>query len=199
MSENHPTKEKLIQTFLDLSHTHNWHDITSDMVLETSNITKGSLYHHFQDFGELEETVRVRRFSNWVDESIETLMGHLSRATSKEEILKMVLEYTKYSQSSTRAPFRLERTETITMTRNNKRLAEKLSKEQDRLTNSLTDIFREAQEKGFINKNIDPKIIAVFVQAYTIGKVVDDISSTPMNEDNWVKLIYEIFNKVLIA
>ena len=74
----HPTKEKLIQTFLDLSKTNSWHDITSDMVLETSGITKGSLYHHFDDFGELIETVRVRRFSQWVDESIISLTNHLS-------------------------------------------------------------------------------------------------------------------------
>ena len=149
----HPTKEKLIQTFLDLSKTNSWHEITSDMVLDTSGITKGSLYHHFDDFGELIETVRVRRFSQWVDESIITLTNHLSASKSREDILKVLREYATYSHSAQRAPFRLERTETISLTRNNPRLAEQLAESQDRLTNALTDVFREAQEKDLSKKN----------------------------------------------
>ena len=94
----HTTKEKLIQTFLDLSKTNSWHEITSDMVLDTSGITKGSLYHHFDYFGELIETVRVRRFSQWVDESIITLTNHLSASKSREDILKVLREYATYSQ-----------------------------------------------------------------------------------------------------
>ena len=194
----HPTKEKLIQTFLDLSKTNSWHDITSDMVLETSGITKGSLYHHFDDFGELVETVRVRRFSQWVDESIISMTNHLSQAKTREDILKVLREYATYSHSAERAPFRLERTETISLTRNNPRLGAQLAESQDRLTNALTDVFREAQEKGLIRKNLDPKIIAVFVQAYTIGIVVDDISTKPMNKEKWVDLIYSIFDKLLL-
>jgi AcrR family transcriptional regulator len=198
MSIIHPTKEKLIQTFLDLSKSNSWHDITSDMVLETSGITKGSLYHHFDDFGELVETVRVRRFSQWVDESIITLTNHLSNSKSREDILKVLREYATYSHSAQRAPFRLERTETISITRNNPRLGAQLAESQDRLTNALTDVFREAQEKGFIKKELDPKVIAVFVQAYTIGIVVDDISTEPMDKDKWVDLIYSIFDKLLL-
>ncbi|MEY3935142.1 MAG: hypothetical protein RI901_572, partial [Actinomycetota bacterium] len=103
-----------------------------------------------------------------------------------------------YSHSAERAPFRLERTETISLTRNNPRLAEQLAQSQDRLTNALTDVFREAQEKGFIKKELDPKVIAVFVQAYTIGIVVDDISTSPMDKEKWVNLIYSIFDKILL-
>ncbi len=198
MAVIHPTKEKLIQTFIDLSKTNNWHDITSDMVLETSGITKGSLYHHFEDFGELVETVRVQRFAKWVDESIITLTNHLSASKSRDDILKILREYATFSHSADRAPFRLERTETISLTRNNPRLAAQLAQSQDRLTNALTDVFREAQEKGFVKKELDPKVISVFVQAYTIGIVVDDISTEPMNKELWVNLIYSIFDKILL-
>jgi hypothetical protein len=126
------------------------------------------------------------------------LTNHLSASKSREDILKVLREYATYSHSAQRAPFRLERTETISLTRNNPRLAEQLAQSQDRLTNALTDVFREAQEKGFIKKELDPKVIAVFVQAYTIGIVVDDISTSPMDKEKWVNLIYSIFDKILL-
>ena len=54
------------------------------------------------------------------------------------------------------------------------------------------------RSKGFIKKELDPKVIAVFVQAYTIGIVVDDISTNPMDKEKWVNLIYSIFDKILL-
>lgn len=194
----HPTKEKLIQTVLDLVEVHPWENITSDMVLEVSGITKGSLYHHFVDFSELIETVRVKRFSKWVDETINTLTDHMNRSKSRKDILDILRDYTTYSQSFKRAPNRFERAETIALTRNNPRLLAQLSESQERLTRALTELFSNAQEKGIVKKEMDPKVIAVFVQAYTLGKIIDDINSDKMNPDNWVELIYQTFEKVIL-
>ncbi len=192
------TKEKLIQTVLDLVEVHPWENITSDMVLEVSGITKGSLYHHFVDFSELIETVRVKRFSKWVDETINTLTDHMNRGKSRKDILDILRDYTTYSQSFKRAPNRFERAETIALTRNNPRLLAQLSESQERLTRALTELFSTAQEKGIVKKEMDPKVIAVFVQAYTLGKIIDDINSDKMNPDNWVELIYQTFEKVIL-
>ena len=49
----HPTKQTLIDTVLALMEKKSIEQISSDEVLEISNISKGSLYHHFEDFPEL--------------------------------------------------------------------------------------------------------------------------------------------------
>jgi AcrR family transcriptional regulator len=193
----HPTKEKLVHAFLELLKTQSWNDITSEMVLDNSGITKGSLYHHFEDFGELIETVRIRRFSHWVDASIEVLTEVVTNSVTKEQLIAALHEVSVNTQSFSQSKNRLERTQTISLTNDNPRFATELAKEQQRLTDALTDIIREAQEKGLITSAIKAKVLAVFIQSYTLGKIVDDINPERVDETEWVKLIDEIVLKVL--
>jgi len=195
----HPTKEKLIQTYLELLKTNNFRSITSEMVLETSGITKGSLYHHFEDFNHLIETVRIVKFSRWVDSSIEIIGNLIASSKTKEDVVKALHEVTVSTQNFSQSSRRLERTETISLTLDNERFHKALSVEQTRLTTALTDIIREAIEKEFIRKDLDPQVLAVFIQAYTLGKIVDDINPNRIDEDKWVSLIEEILLKVLLV
>ena len=49
----HPTKSKLVETATRLLKTHKPSEISVDLVLSESKISKGSLYHHFADLDEL--------------------------------------------------------------------------------------------------------------------------------------------------
>jgi len=69
---------------------------------------------------------------------------------------------------------------------------------QQELTDALTDLIREAQERGFYKKNLDPKAIAVFIQAYTLGKVIDDVSAAPVDPELYAELINTIIENVFI-
>ena len=55
----HPTKAVLVRTVVELLDTQMPSEIHADNVLEISGISKGSLYHHFEDLGELVETAQV--------------------------------------------------------------------------------------------------------------------------------------------
>ena len=67
MDSLHPTKRALVQTVLDQLKTKKPSDLTSELILETSGISKGSLYHHFEDFDDLIETAQVFRYAAYVD------------------------------------------------------------------------------------------------------------------------------------
>jgi len=82
---------------------------------------------------------------------------------------------------------------------NNPRMRVNLGLEQERLTEALSDLFREAKERGWANKKIDARTVAVLVQAYTMGKVVDDFTPRQMDPAAWELLIDEILEKVLFA
>ena len=49
----HPTKSLLISTTVKLLGTRLPGEIAVDEILDASGISKGSLYHHFEDLGEL--------------------------------------------------------------------------------------------------------------------------------------------------
>jgi hypothetical protein len=61
--------------------------------------------------------------------------------------------------------------------------------EQERLTNTLVDAIEIAQEKGWVRTDLDARAIAVFLQAYTLGRAVDDVAVTKVDPEAWNKLI----------
>jgi len=73
----------------------------------------------------------------------------------------------------------------------------RLAVEQQRLTDALADLIREAQAKGWGSTDFDPHVIAVFVQAYTLGRVLDEISESPIDNDQWVALIDHVVSASL--
>ena len=58
----------MIETVVNLLQTQSVDEINSDQVLEISGISKGSMYHHFEDFSDLIEHAQVARFASFVDQ-----------------------------------------------------------------------------------------------------------------------------------
>ncbi|MFM5952074.1 MAG: TetR/AcrR family transcriptional regulator [Micrococcales bacterium] len=173
----HPTKEKLISTMVELMDEHSLSTIQVDDVLRESNISKGSLYHHFENFEALVESALIARFAASVDMSIVLVGDAVHGARTAEEFVEKIIYVTTATQGPERAKFRMERARVIGLSVNSPNLLEALQKEQDRLTAAMTDIVREGQEKGWVSKTYDAKTMAVFMQAYTIGRVIDDVAS----------------------
>lgn len=180
----HPTKEKLIATMVDLMDEHALSTIQVDDVLRESNISKGSLYHHFENFEELTEAALTTRFATSVDLSIQLVAAAVQDAKSAEEFVEKIIEVTTVTQGSERSKFRLERARVIGLSVNSPNLRLSLELEQDRLTAAMADIVREGQEKGWVSKTFEAKTIAVFMQAYTLGRVIDDVASEGQRIDS---------------
>jgi AcrR family transcriptional regulator len=195
----HPTKQTLIDTVLSLLETKCIEEINSEEVLEISNISKGSLYHHFDDFSELLEFAMVARFAKWVDYSISVMNQILVSSTSRDQMVQGLKQVTQHTQSLALQPQRFERVKTIGHAVNNPRMRINLGIEQERLTEALSDLFREAKERGWANKEIDPRTVGVLVQAYTMGKIVDDFTPQQMDPNAWEFLISEILERVFFA
>jgi AcrR family transcriptional regulator len=195
MAVLHPTKEALILTAVDLLAEHSPADITSDLVLERSKISRGSLYHHFHDFNELIEDAQIRRFANYIDASIAIMWEALSTATSHDELLARVYKITEVTQSNP-GP-RANRVSAIALTVHNPRMREKLGAEQGRLTDSIADLYREVCNKGWGDPTLDPRVVSTFIQAYTLGKVIDDFAVNRVSDQEWNSLINRVIATVL--
>ena len=167
------------------------HDIQVDDILTESNISKGSLYHHFENFEELTEAALIARFAMSVDRSIELVGDAVSGAKTAHDFVEKIIEVTTVTQGRDRSKFRLERARVIGLSVNSPNLLRALEIEQDRLTAAMADIVREGQEKGWVNKTFDAKTIAVFMQAYTLGRVIDDVASAKqhINSKDWNEVV----------
>lgn len=196
--EHHPTKSKLIEAATALLKKYKSGEISVEMVLAESNISKGSLYHHFESLDDLIEMALLARYAKWVDINVVTMSHILVNAKSSKDIYSGLVEVTERSQDRSLSKERFFRAETLAKANSSPRFAKKLQDLQQQLTDSLTDLIREAQEKNFYDKSNDPKAVAVFIQAYTLGKIVDDMSSNQVNQENYNSLINKIIKEVFI-
>ena len=188
-STPHPTRERLVDTMISLLDQKAPEAITVDEVLAVSGISKGSLYHHFEDFSDLLEVAYLRRFAAYVDLSSEAIAEVIATSTSRDEMLTGFREITRRTQAPDLASVRLERLRAIGLAGGNDRFRARLAVERQRLTDALADLVREAQVKGWFRSDFPPHVVAVFVQAYTLGRVLDEIAESPVDNNEWVAFI----------
>ena len=194
----HPTKALLIATTVELLDTKLPDEIAVDEILDKSGISKGSLYHHFEDLGELLEVAQVERYAAWVDRSVEALVNMLAKVKTKEDILKGLKLVTRFTQDPVYSKTRFQRARAIAAAEHNPRFRARLAEEQTRLTDALIDLINEARNKGLYASDFDAHAGAVLVQAYTLGMIVDDFVDNKMDPEEWYKLIDLVVEKVFL-
>lgn len=185
----HPTKERLIETVAEMLDGEHPQEIHVDDVLAVSGISKGSLYHHFEDFPDLIEATLVHRFAAGVDETTRAMTHILTTATGSEDFWDKMYDVTVASQDPARAHFRAERARIIGLAASSDRFRDSIASEQDRLTDAMGELILDAQHKRWVRDDVDPRAIAVFLQAYTLGRAVDDIASNHIDPNEWNRLI----------
>jgi AcrR family transcriptional regulator len=195
--EQNETRLNLIQATSDLMDLHAIEDISASMVLERAGASKSSMYHFFEDFSDLLEETYVVRFGENVRESIAVIEKIIARSTTKEEFFVALDRLTATTQARENASLRFKRARKLARSERHEKFRNSLGALQQQLTDSLTSAFEQAQEKGFLNKNFEARTGAVFIQAYTLGRIVDDITENHMNDADWEKLIGRIAREVL--
>jgi len=185
----HPTKVRLIDTVSTMLDGENPYDVLIENVLRESCVSRGSLYYHFGDFQALVEQTLVIRFSRGVDETISMIRAAADHANSQEDFWGRMYDLTVFSQSPELAPRRAERARVIGMAQSNERFKVLLAAEQDRLNADFAAIIEDVQAKGWARKNLSPHAIALFVQAYTLGRALDDVANNKVDPREWADLI----------
>jgi AcrR family transcriptional regulator len=196
-TELHATQRQLIDATVELLDSASYEELTAAMVLESTGIAKSSLYHFFKDFSDLLERALLERFRKSVAASAEVIKGIVERARTLEEFVVALDGVTAATQRRTNSGIRFERARILARSEKNDSFRAELGTIQQALTDSLAEAIQLGQEKGFLNRSFEARTIAVFIQAYTLGRAVDDTTTTHMNDEDWNALIGQILRRVL--
>ena len=187
--DTHPTKVHLTEGAATLIDEFGSQGFTVEQLLETSNISKGSLYHHFEDFHDVIMQAQVLRFARYVEEDIEALTRVLLAASSREDMFGRLDLISRATHDPARSGRRADRIEILAGARHSEKMKNALAPTQARLTGAIADLVREMKAKEFVNQELDPAAVAVFIQAYSLGLIVNDVSSEPIDMDKWHAMI----------
>ena len=195
----HPTKRALIDTVVAMLDQMPVEQVTCDAVLDASEISRGSLYYHFVDFGDLVEHALALRFSRSVDELIAQFQGSLASAHSADEFRQswLALAVALHDPSGTRQRF--DRTVPYAAAASSERFRTMLGVEQQRLTDAHAEVLRSAQDRGWISKEFDAESLSVLMQAFALGSVIDDVTPRRTSTRGWDTAVTALLNRLLVT
>ena len=189
MRDTHPTKVHLTEAAATLIDEHGSQGFTVEQLLEKSNISKGSLYHHFEDFHDVIMQAQVLRFARYVEDDITALTNVLLAASSREDMFGRLDLISRATHDPARSGRRADRIEILAGARHSEKMKNALGPTQARLTGAIADLVREMKAKEFISENLDPGSVAVFIQAYSLGLIVNDVSDQSIDLEEWHAMI----------
>jgi AcrR family transcriptional regulator len=198
ISQLHPTGIELVKAVNRLLDIKRADEISTEEVLKESGISKGSLYHHFVDLPDLIETTLIHRYSRWIDSSIKRMSSLLNSAKTPRQLKESLFEITYATQKDSLREMRVERARIFAEAQNNERLSEMLIVETERMTSSIEDLVREVIDRELFKPGLNPRAIAIFIQAYTMGLLVNDFTQNKVSFENWSELINKIIAEVFI-
>lgn len=195
-ASEHPTRALIVSVAAEVLKEHGPEGFRVDEVLERTSLTRGAIYHHFADVDDLIESALVATFSEGVEATVRLVRDVLGSATTFGQFRAGVFQANRNYVGNAELR-RVRRLRAYAMANPVDRMAGPLAAEQQRLTDDYVDMITAAQAKGWVRRSIDPLALAVFVQAYSFGIIIDDISQRHLDPDRWSHHIEDYFDAVV--
>lgn len=194
-TEPHPTKVALLEVVKEMIAEFGADGFTVEMVLAESGISRGSLYHHFEDFPDLVEEALLDINRANVVTSIELVRHELAGVQTKDEFLDAVGRVTRALHSPERFKARVDRVRMLAVCGNDERFRKRFGDTQAEVIMAFADVIADAQVRGVVRADFDPKVLATFMSAYTTGVILNDVSSDPVSYDDWNALVADVIER----
>lgn len=194
----HPTRDLIVDAAATIMKEKGVAGLHVDDVLEATGLTRGAMYHHFKNVDDLRESALLATYAEGVDANISFVRNVLASSETAKEFREGVLQAnTQYTQNESLRAVRKLRAHAMAVTATASGLTEKLAHEQQRLTDEYIAVISEAQQKGWVKESVSPHALATFIQAYSFGVIVDDVSERHIEVQEWAKLIATFFETAI--
>ena len=186
----HPTRALLIDTSTRLIEQFGPTGFTVEMLLQESGISKGSLYHHFRDFTDVLEESMVSTYLKSVEEDLAVLEWMVRENHSPEQLRETLLSIVRISTTENRAAQRMRRVHLLSMSdHGTESMKAKLAFHQSQSIHNLAKVLKMAQEMNVVKSEFDPVALSGVVLALVFGRVLSDVSETPIPDEIWTPTI----------
>lgn len=198
-AQEHPTRQKLIAAFLQMAEDDYFRKIRVEDLLKKAGISNGSLYHHFSDFDDLLVEAMAHAFCVGINRSIQLLEGTLGKNNSREDLQLLFRKLTLDTLTPEGERQRVMRAKIMGATAQHSKLRTRVRAAQTQLTQKFQEMFVLAERKGLLKPGLDLHMAVVFIQAYTFGQIIDDMSEVKIDPDTWADWVVSILTDTILA
>lgn len=166
-------------------------------VAERAEVAISAITHHFATREGLLNEVHVRRYTGLTETDLEAAKALAASARSRAQLEAGLSALTDAVVDKARAGVRLSRIVSLGATHGRPELAAEVRRIATSLIETLAMTITVAQAKGLVDRKVEPRVLATFIQAYAIGMIVADLDEEPVPRKDLARLIDRMLFTVL--
>lgn len=155
-------------------------------ICEATGVNYGSVYHHFGSREGVIDAAYHQMFKKLAEEDIATLqIVSVSSKTHDEYLSAMESLIGAFASSDERRARRALRARIVAASMMRPELRLLIGETQSQLTTELEAIVAYGQQREWLNRDLSPRSVAVLIQVLLVGRTLDDVSTTPIDNSEW--------------
>ena len=193
------TRELVIEAVLELLEEGGEAAVRIDEVRDRSGVSIGSIYHHFDDRDGLIAAGQVHRFARYAAAETAALSDIVQRSNNVEQFRSALRQLTLRTASELRVNERWARIAVLASTLGRAELKAEIREIQTRLTDDFQAHVSQGQARGFFRGDLDARAIALFIEAYSLGLVLNDVDERSVDERDWERVIWTVIDSLIVT
>jgi AcrR family transcriptional regulator len=155
-------------------------------ICDATGVNYGSVYHHFGSREGVIDAAYHQMFTKLAEEDIALLHMVSVSAQSHDDYVRAVQGLIgTFATGEQRKARRALRARIVAASMTRPELRQLIGATQSRLTSELRRIVEYGQERGWLTSTMSPQAIAVLIQVLLVGRTLDDVSATPIDNAEW--------------
>ena len=167
-----------------------------DLSAETG-VSYGAIYHHFKDRDGLIRAAQFERLRQQPGGDIVALGAALDTQGDLVDFVLAIRAIAMSIADPQRAKVRLVRSSVISSSLNNPELRAALTELESGVMVELAALVAKAQELGIADPTLDPKAVAVYIEALSYGIVLMEFMEDPPTPDAVAELLFRGFTALM--
>jgi AcrR family transcriptional regulator len=194
----HRTAALLIEVAAELIDEVGLNHFTGEEVLHRVGLTSGVLYYHFGDVDGLRIAALAHLYAQRVTTDAAAITALAEQCETFEDFRVATHALLRVIHSHERARYRLQRAATLGLSYGNDDLRTKVADAQDGLTELMDIMFQKVASRGWLQPGLESHALAVFVQAFVLGRIVDDIANHKVDEAAWEAVVAHVVDSAIL-
>ena len=189
--EEVPARERILRAAVDIIAAEGEAALRLADVAAAAGVALSLTTHYFRTRDHLVAEALAERFAGLVRDDLRRI-ARLVREGDGGAFRAGLSRLTADVLDRRRATQRLARIAAVGGALGRPDLAERLGDETAALLDELAVVIRSAQEAGLVRDDLDPRALATFLQAYSLGMVVADLDARPSDRTD-VQAVIDLF------
>jgi|LakMenEpi03Aug12_release.lakeMendotaPanAssembly.Ray.scaffolds.fasta_scaffold389651_1 AcrR family transcriptional regulator len=196
-SDGLETIERVLKVATAELERHGSTDFNLDRVIEKSEVSRSSIYHHFGNRAGLIAALETKNAISSQLVEMQLMRDFILQAKDTQEVLGAI-EFALLADGVSSSQLRrLRRADRIVASAKSKVMQKSLVEAQIEGTRHLTETLEAARNRGLINPALPLDGISYWIQSLLLGRLVVDMGANQVQEKEWVQTVMATLSHVL--